>query len=482
MRFRFLILIPLLVLACSRPISPQQQASSPRRQQPRPAAAPVSTPVPAPAPPEPARPCPSKPNILIVSLDTLRADATQLDPRSRNRTPVLQRLAASGVNFTTAYSTWDSTPSSHFSMLSGYITGYQSDIDKPDASIAYQLHKLGYRTFGLAANYNLSPAAMRMLVPFDSFENLAQEFESSPALIDAWCDRINATLAARHATQGDWYTTMIYYAAPNVVRKFEQTLDRNHGKGPFLAFVNFMDTHDPYLPSPKFYDYSQDPPNLTSPRSRPLDVALKNPAVIPDAARRELFNKKIEQAQGRAWSTTFDLSEEELAAYRRRYYAEARELDAGIGQLIEVLRRRGLLNSTILVFTADHGESLGEDGLLSHSFGNAGDREVTNRVNLLFVFPPCYRIKGVRISDYCTIADIVPTLYDLLGVDASPLWERSVPGNYGRSLLPLIQRHVQVATAPIVAVKTDAPVIPPQERKQQDEEALKRFRALGYLQ
>ncbi len=479
-RLRFLILFSALIVSCSRQ-SPQQQTSSLGRQQPHLAAAAAVAPMTSAAAaddPAPARPCPSRPNILIISLDTLRADATQLDPKSSNRTPVLARLGASGVNFTTAYSTWDSTPPSHFSMLTGYVNGHLGEIDQPDASVARQLQRLGYRTFGVAANGNLSPKAERVLIPFGRYVNLADEWDGLPADAKArLASRMDALLARRHVVANDWYHLMMYGSADRVLEHLDPLLD---GKQPFLGFLNFIDTHDPYLPPDEFYDWSRDKPDLVGLRFRPLPPELANPDGIVDPVRRQYIKGRIEQAQGRAWSVAVDLTKEQIRTYHRRYNAEARNLDRSIGKLFEMLERRGLLDSTVVVLTSDHGESFGEDDLVTHSFNNGGDREATNRVNLLFVFPPCYGRSGIQVQQYCTIADVVPTLYDLLGIDPTPLRRKTVPGNFGRSLLPLMS--VVPAPQPTVAAKADAPPVPPEERKRQDDEALKRFRALGYLQ
>src|SRR5450432_3251887 len=84
------------------------------------------------APPPPLPSPPAKPNILLVSIDTLRFDATSLDDSSHNATPFLHDLRTVGINFSRCYSTHDSTPPSHFSMLTGFMNGYQTAIDTPD--------------------------------------------------------------------------------------------------------------------------------------------------------------------------------------------------------------------------------------------------------------------------------------------------------------------------------------------------------------
>jgi arylsulfatase A-like enzyme len=427
--------------------------------------------VPAPLVKEPEATCAGRPNILILILDTVRADATELDPRSTNRTPALKALAARGVNFTRAYSTWDSTPPSHFSILTGYVDGHQTEIDQPEASIAHQLQPLGYRTFGVVANGNLSAKFMRCLMPFRSYENVQEEWEAmEPATKAPLLPRIDA-LIERYASQpNEWYRMFVYSSADEVLRRLDKQLD---GKGPFLGFVNLIDPHDPYFP--EGYDLSNEP-RLEGLRYRTLPPELAHPEAIADPQRKAYVQAIIAKAQGRAWSVALDVTPEQLAVYRRRYEAEVRETDAAVGRIVESLRRRNLLQNTVLVITSDHGEAFGEGGLLTHSFNNGGDREATNRVNLLMVLPPCYGYRGIRVDQACTIADIAPTLYQMLGIDPSPIAEKTTPGNFGRSLLPL---H----TAPALARSSAAAAtVSEQQRREQDNEAQKRFRSLGYLQ
>lgn len=425
-------------------------------------------------------PCPDRPNILIVSLDTLRFDATSLDPKGRNATKYLRQLADVGVNFTRAYSTHDSTPPSHFSMLTGLVNGYQSEIDVPEISVAHQLEKLGYRTFGVSANGNLAPEFTRSLQPFDSFVNLMDVWQALPEDRKAgMLPAIDARLDAYKHEKNDWNRMMVFSSASMVMRHLEPQLRRRQ---PFFGFVNLLEAHDPYVPSPKVYNRTREEPGLDIPdlRYRTLSPELTEPASIEDETRRAEITAALQKASGRAWSLTYDLDAKTVGAYRRRYHARVRELDAAVGVLLQTLRERKLLDSTILIVTSDHGEAFGEEDLITHSFMNAGDREATNRVPLLMVFPPCYRYPARTIQELATIADIPLTIYDLLGIDPHPIWKRTHPGNVGRSLLPHITGSSRSATRSADTGRGAA--ADPAARARQDREALERLRALGYLQ
>jgi arylsulfatase A-like enzyme len=434
---------------------------------------------------KPTVPCPQKPNILIVVLDTLRFDATALDSRSRNPTPFLAELAASGVNFTNCYSTHDSTPPSHASLFSGFLHAYHTTLDQPNAPIAHQFRMLGYHTFAVVANGNLSPKSFPMMIPFQDSVNVG----------DLWMD-LNDTQKAEvsHSSDevirqfggepNDSYRQFLWSTTPRLLPRIRRRLEQT--AQPFLGFINLIDCHDPYIAESRFYSVGAErllrKGRLAPPRFRKLSAELETPDSIADPVRREFVKKKIQQAQGRAWSVALDLSRVDLAIYRMRYNAAARQLSDGIASIFTMLERNRLRASTIVVITSDHGESFGEADLLTHSFNDQGDRESTHRVPMLIVFPPCYGLQGVAIKATCTIADVTPTLYDLVGIDGTRIWRLAPPGETGHSLLPLLKTNV----APQAASASPDPArwtpIPADERTRMESEALRRLKSLGYVQ
>lgn len=478
---------PLVILAAcdARPQSGEKQPAVQLGNAPR---GRTTARAPAPAervPEEPPVPRPKKPNIVIVVLDTLRFDATALDPRSRNPTPFLAALAASGVNFTHCYSTHDSTPPSHASLLSGFLNAYHTTLDQPDASIAHQFRMLGYHTFAVVANGNLSPKSFPMLIPFQDSVNIADLWINLTDAQKAEVSRSSDEVIRRFGGEpNDSYRQFFWSVAPRLLPRIGRRLART--AEPFLGFINLIDCHDPYIAGPRFYNVRTErhlrKGQLAPPRFRKLSAELETPDSIADPVRREFVKKKIEQAQGRPWSVALDLSKTDLAIYRMRYEAAARQLSDAIASIFEMLEEDRLLGSTIVVITSDHGESFGEADLLTHSFNDEGDRESTHRVPMLMVFPPCYGLRGVAINVTCTIADVTPTLYDLVGIDATRIWRLAPPGEIGHSLLPLLETKF----TPQPAIASPDPArwtpIPADERRRMEGEALRRLKSLGYIQ
>jgi arylsulfatase A-like enzyme len=450
------------------------------------AASPVAAPARAPEviPPHPAPP--KHPNFLLITLDTVRFDVTAADPRTSNATPFIDELAHAGVNFVRSYSTFDGTPQSHFSMLTGFVSGWGAlPLDVKEFSLPFQLRRVGYRTFGIAANGNLSAAGFRQSAGFQQYTCLNDVWDAMPAPEKSrQLKAIDARLDHYAAPRNDFNRLMLYSSANEVLPRLAKQLDR---KGdPFFGFINLIDAHDPYFPDPKRYDARDVESSLkltgfeSDLRTRKLTEELTAPEAIADEKRRQWVVSKIRDAGGRPWSTTIGMTKDGIRAYRMRYRAEVRELDQTLRAVFAMLRERGLLDSTIVVVTSDHGEAFGESEMLTHSFGNKGDREATHRIPLLFILPPAYGASGVQAQVETSGADVAPTLYDLAGVDWAAVSHEALPGNFGKSLVPYFGATIRTAYGAAASVD-GRPNVTPEEIAKSRSEAEKRLRSLGYI-
>jgi arylsulfatase A-like enzyme len=305
---------------------------------------------------------PSHPNVLLISVDTLRADHLGVYGYPRPTSPHLDRLAAEGVVFENAYSTSSWTLPSHVSLLTGLYPAFHGVQDEGTKlittvpTLAEGFRNLGYHTLGLVSHFYVS-SEFGLERGFDTFD------DSLP------------------------YSGPENPVAGVMVDRFEQLLDEVPAK-PLFAFVHFFDPHWPYTPATPFAESFADPEY-----QGPVDGTVKSlqPFFAPGAP---VDRPDLQQM--------IDLYDGEIAY-----------LDSQIERLLEVLDRRGLLDEMIIVFTADHGEEFKEHGQLGHAT-TLFEEQV--RIPLIVSGAPAFS-PGTRRQDLVSLIDIGPTLLELVGSD-----------------------------------------------------------------
>ena len=171
-------------------------------------------------------------------------------------------------------------------------------------------------------------------------------------------------------------------------------LDRRPAAGPWFAFLNYMEAHHPLLP----------PDSL---RARVM------------SASEVAASRTQDQSWSRRWSHVFGLqplAPSQIALIAKTYDAACAELDQLLEQLIGDLQGRGDLDNTVVVLTSDHGEHLGEHGLLDHRYSLY---EPLLRVPLVLRLPR--DPEPGRSADPVMVHDLFPTLLELAGVASPPL-------------------------------------------------------------
>lgn len=410
---------------------------------------------------------PAPPNILLIVIDTLRYSATG------ENTPFLASLASQGVVFSNAYSTHDFTPTSHFSLITGLRDGLSTDDDRVENGVPYQLRRIGYQTFATVANDLIGKAQMPTFRAFDDFKQTGDINAGTIAETIADTTDIDARLAIFGCHPTAHNRAMLYFSADRLLPIFLEQIQR--ARPPYFGFINLVDAHEPYVPDPQLYAPERELPRGFSGDvlQRPLGRELSNPDSIRNPGRRAYVKAKIAQA-GAASLTTVDLSPEALAIYRKRYEASVREVDATLQEFFETLKREKRLDNTVVIITSDHGESFGEDDLVTHMFHDRGDFESTHHVPMLIVLPPGIRGSTAAVARRVSIANIPATIYDLAGLNWSAF--RAAHPDYYASLLPLL------STAPpryLASVAVPAPE--KQDQTAANCERDKALRSLGYV-
>jgi arylsulfatase A-like enzyme len=312
---------------------------------------------------KPERPEPKQYNVLLISLDTLRADHLGVYGYGREVSPRIDAFAGRSIRFERAYSHAPWTTPAHAAMLTSLYPTMMG------------LHK--YPETGRIG---------------DRVETMAEFFKAHGYLTQAVTEGGMVHAEFGFAQGFDYY----FQSARHVDHGVEKTfawLDK-YGDHPFFFFFHTYDVHR-YDPPDEFRELFTDP-------------AYKRLRQDPDLA------KKIQEYENRDFVDS--LEEEDLKYIVDLYDASIRWVDRYVDSLLEYLERRGLLKKTIVVVTSDHGEEFLERSRTGHGYSNF---EEQIRVPLIFHHPDLE--PGIRHTMFRHI-DLLPTLAEAVGLPRRPEW------------------------------------------------------------
>ncbi len=314
-------------------------------------------------------------HLLLVTVDTLRSDHLGCYGNPLGLTPNLDRLAERSTLFTTVYASAPSTFPSVTAILTGRhpeSVGVRNNYDqlgRDVRTLGAHLRSQGWRTGAVVSNFVLGEHS-GLGFHFDLYDATFPQMEAvrrRPERIAE--DTTDAALALLDSLSGG-------------------------GSEPVFLWVHFQDPHGPYQP----------PGNR---RAR----FLERERALPDG-RRNLRRSPDVRGMGGIPTYQFETGHREVAYYRSGYDGEVSYMDEEVGRLLEGFSERGLMDSTVIVFTSDHGEGLGEgDYWFAH-----GEylTEPLLRVPLLVAVPGR---PPARRDDQASLVDLFPTLLALVGMD-----------------------------------------------------------------
>ena len=298
------------------------------------------------------------PNVLLIMADQLAPQVLPAYGHARVKTPHLDRLAEQGVVFENAYCNFPLCAPARFSMLSGRlpsrIGAFDNACELPATvpTFHHHLRLAGYRTCLAGKMHFVGPDQLHGyeerittdIYPADFLwspdwrlddESWLEWYHSMRAVLDSGIHRRSVNVA---------YDDEVEFEAVRWLHEHADGGDRR----PFALTVSFISPHDPYLAPPRWWeeyrDVGIDPPRVA-------DIPL---------AERDSHSRRHWFLTGRHREA---VGEEDILRMRRAYYAMTSYVDAKVGRLLETLADIGAADDTLVVFTADHGDSLGERGL-----------------------------------------------------------------------------------------------------------------------
>ncbi len=377
---------------------------------------------------ESARPLPAagSPNVLLIVLDTVRADHMSLHGYGRPTTPSLERLARQGIRFDGARATAPWTLASHASLFTGrwpheLEVKWLTPLKGNAPTLSEYLGSRGYATAGFVANTFYCSYDTGLDRGFTHYEDYELEGLASLRLAKLVDLTVQGAAAIVEGMGRKFGPGPVRSLGESILGEFQPS-DKKHASSinrdllswlsersepgrPFFAFLNYFDVHARYL--------------------------------VPKGAKHRFGLKPRTPGDFRLFEHWRDIDKTKLSPRERALITDGYDsclayLDERLGELLDELNHRGVLDQTLVVMTSDHGEGLGEHGLFDHG-ESLYSTEL--RVPLLIVPPAGSRYRGV-VRETVSLRDLPTTISDLTGLRAgSPFpggslarfWRRSSP-------------------------------------------------------
>jgi len=349
-----------------------------------------------------------RPNVLLIIIDTARGDRFPFGGYARPTAPNLEVIAREGAVYTQAFSPAPWTVPAHASLFTGqYPSLHRTDCGSlrlPDQAItlAETLRDAGYRTVGYTAN------------PWLGREyNFQQGFETYG---ETWREVAN-----------DSEDTGARLTNQKVVRFLEWRAGNADAlRQPFFLFINYFEPHLPYHPP------------------EPERSRFLRPGVAPGRIQR--LSRLGHPDEMRYIVGLSDLTDDDLAILNDLYDGEIAYADRRAGEVLDLLRRQGLLDRTIVAIAGDHGENIGDHHMMDHKLSV---HDTLLHVPLLLRYPPRVAA-GQTIASLVQLHDLYPTILGLAGVappsgvavEAVPLPGTGLPGAGRPDDAPIIGEFV----------------------------------------
>ena len=361
----------------------------------------------------------TRPNILWYCTDQQRFDTIGALNNPHVDTPNIDKLAGEGVSFTRAYCQSPICTPSRSSFLTGMYpsrvhntrNGNESFPDHPPL-ITKLIADSGYDC-GNIGKFHLQSSGHRTEprlddgyrywkfshAPRDDWEeghHYAEWVRSKGGDLDALRQSEDRVPTELHQTT--WTSEMAI-----------DFINHDRGDKPWLLTLNPYDPHPPFIP-PRSYADQFDPSALPGPYFRESDLA--NQARLKNVD----FQGEVKTPEGH-----------DARAAQARYYAMIKQIDDQFARILQTLDETGQRDNTVIIFTSDHGESLGDHGLM---FKGCRFYEGLTRVPLIFSCPRRFK-QDLRADGLVELLDLTSTVVELCGLEQPGYMQ-------GRSLMPVL--------------------------------------------
>jgi choline-sulfatase len=387
-----------------------------------------------------------RPNIVVLMVDQLSARALHAYGHSVVKTPNIDSIAKRGAVFENCYTNFPLCAPARLAFMTGkqcsnigaWDNAAQLPADIP--TFAHYLRALGYRTCLSGKMHFIGPDQLHGFEERVTTDICPSDFNWTADWDDPW-----RTM--------DWFHNMKNARGGGIAeRSLQQDFDeevafrstrkifdwaRDDDDRPFLLVSSFTHPHDPYVTPQRFWDLYRD---------EEIDLP-RVPFIEPD--KRDPHSRRLWEQYDRG---ELALTDDEIRRARHGYYGSISYVDERIGEVLTALTRASLMDNTVVILCADHGDMIGERGLwYKMSF-----YDWSSRIPLIMAGPGVP--DGQRVKSNCSLIDILPTLIDIAsGGD----WHGYPDAPDGESLLPLFsaENPERIAVSELFSEGVAAPYV-----------------------
>ncbi len=343
------------------------------------------------------------PNILLIQTDQLTASVLGAYGDPVCYAPNLDRLAEEGVVFENAYCNFPLCAPSRFSMATGMLASrigaYDNGAELP-ASIPTYAHYLRAKGYHTCLSGKMHFVGPDQLHGFE--ERLTSDIYPADFSWGAdWStgeqrDVTDLSMLTRSGVCGrsvqiDYDTAATFHGARRI---FDYA--RDPGDRPFFLHVSYTHPHDPYLCTREYWDLYEGQ-DIPDPAVADIPEAERDPHSLTVMGQSGLLGAYVTQ--------------EQITRSRRAYYGSVSFIDDQVGTLLDALDDSGQAEDTVIIFTSDHGEMLGERGMwLKKVFFEPS-------LKIPFILHAPSKFAPARVRELVSLVDLLPTLLDLAGTD-----------------------------------------------------------------
>ena len=387
------------------------------------------------------------PNVLILFSDQHNKNVMGFEGHPDVITPNLDKLADEGLVFDKSYSTVGVCTPSRSSLLTGLMPrtmgllsngGHTSVMDDAvSTATIFKQNNYNTYTFGkrhvsgaidegwdVKKDHQYKPADDDNYVSWierngyakEFAEDWAAEFGRGPKGSSEFDTKIpTADLGTRISKLPEEFTMEAY----TTIETIKMIQDQRKSDKPFFCWATFYRPHQPYNPLQKYMDMY----NVSAwGEGTKNGSGIKKPASFYEPTENLPPLLQSQRNGGnKVWNMDKAFEDEQLwRNYIGAYYALVTEIDHCIGEIMNALDETGLEEETIVIYTSDHGDFVGNHGMVEKAAAGQNVYEDILNIPLIFKYPGKTK-KGHRTSELVTLADILPTLIDLLELDTPEL-------------------------------------------------------------